>query len=155
MLLLSTLGNWFPRVWENDKLENDKSEKVTYFKTKYTENRVIMQNFNEHYSISNPQYAFARYCEYKGNPLQSAQEYEPSIVCVYKMEEMAKDINGFDLAITYSVCFKIVEREIADMINAIQTRSLMYSVDFQSATACNKKAVQILDEFLSKKFKRI
>lgn len=143
MLLLSTLGNWFPRVWENDR-----PKMVTYFKTEYKENREIMQNFNAHYSSSNPQYAFARYCEYNGRnkPYKiPAQDYLPSIICIYEMGVAERIVKkGFDLEIAYSVLFKVTEREIANMINAIETASLMHTVNSP-----------VLDEYLDAKLKRM
>lgn len=54
---------------------------------------------------------------------------------------MKKD---FDLEIAYSVLFKVTEREIANMINAIETASLMHTVNSP-----------VLDEYLNTKLKRM
>lgn len=54
---------------------------------------------------------------------------------------MKKD---FDLEIAYSVLFKVTEREIANMINATETASLMHTVNSS-----------VLDEYLNTKLKRM
>ncbi len=51
---------------------------------------------------------------------------------------------GFDLEIVYSVLFKVAEREIINMVNAIETASLMHTVNSP-----------VLDEYLDAKLKRM
>ena len=51
---------------------------------------------------------------------------------------------GFDLETAQSVLFKVTEREIINMVNAIETASLMHTVNSP-----------VLDEYLDAKLKRM
>lgn len=129
MLLLTTLGDKFPKVWEDTG-----ARKVTAFKGKFNginwNNIIIMDNFKKNFSGNNPQYAFARYCDYRGKypPYDiPAQPYKPSVICIYEMglTDFPK-IKGLDLEIEYSVTEKIEDEQIINEIMKINVGQLMY-----------------------------
>lgn len=129
MLLLTTLGAWFPDVWEG------RGEiKKTYFKSRYRgdngNNINIMNKFNKNFSWEKPQYALARYCDYHGRNFpyyMPAQQYKPSVICIYEMGVTDfPEKKGFDLEIKYSVAKKIEDEKIINEIMKIHVGQLMY-----------------------------
>ena len=123
-LLLSTLGNYFPRVWENVGIRQ-----ITYFKTCYSGNMVVMQNFKMNFSKEYPQYGFARYCAYNGKNkpyYEAPQRFYPSIICVYDMRiNTLTPRKGYDLEIEYSVIEKVTDQHLIRIIENLSTKDLM------------------------------
>lgn len=124
LLLLSTLGDYFPDVWEG------KNEiKTAKFKSCFegAKGKRIVRAFNKNYSAENPLYALARYCPYGE---KSAQKYNPSILEIYEMREKPDSL--YDIELVYSVHKKVNDSKFIDTISNINSGGkLMFEITSQ------------------------
>lgn len=121
ILLLSTLGNYFPRVWESSN-----EIKIAKFKTRFegAKGKRMIREFNKNYSFENPLYALARYCPHGEKP---AQEYPPSILAIHEIYEKSGSL--YDIEVVYSVLEKVCDNTLINDITNINTGGkLMFEI---------------------------
>lgn len=124
MLLMTTLGSSFKKIWEAGE------GKIAYFSGEYGDQRTVFERILRDFPIKTGRYAIGRYVEFhKCGP---TQDYGPSILAIEDigyLEQRIK-ISGkeYDIGVKFSFIKKINNDSLLPIINNYRKFPLLYSV---------------------------